>query len=519
MFLPPRLRVFSITTRHLLILLLILLFGCTRGVVTPKDWKVRWGWGFGGTCHLCHFSSYFSTCCLLHLTCSSLIYAQLSSGLRSNTCSKEKQDVTSSSSYRPIALASSISKILEHLILTKFSSYLHTSPLQFGFKPGFSTSLCTGVVKNIISRYIHNCSSVHGCFLDASKAFDLVDHGILFQKLIDRGLPLAIIRFLSSWYSSQMMRVRWDKSLSNSFSVSNGVRQGGVLSPILFSVYLDGLLQKLADSGAGCHWGHLFAGAVCYADDIVLLAPCPSALRILLNICSTYASTHGLRFNTEKTQLICFHLRQSHPVIPTVVFNNVVLQYSNEVTHLGHILTPDLDDKNDIIRAVKDLNRKANSLFCIFRVVDPFVKCFLFKSYCLSLYGCSLWSHSSSSLKLCEVALKKSLRKLWCLPLQISFDYCPLCCPNRHYLCHCTQPFSLSSVSALSSSSPLVKSVFSVSSSIVYSFTGYNNVYGANHVIDYSSSDLSIAYMIRRIRYLYGVYSPCEDLISFLSCS
>ena len=133
---------------------------------------------------------------------------------------KKNKDVTSSSSYRPIALASSISKILEHLILTKFSSYLHTSPLQFGFKPGFSTSLCTGVVKNIISRYIHNGSSVHGCFLDASKAFDLVDHGILFQKLIDRGLPLAIVRFLSSWYSSQMMRVRWDKSLSNSFSVS-----------------------------------------------------------------------------------------------------------------------------------------------------------------------------------------------------------------------------------------------------------------------------------------------------------
>ena len=60
------------------------------------------------------------------------------------------------------------------------------------------------------------------------------------------------------------------------FKVSNGVRQGGVLSPVLFSVYLDGLLQKLAASGVGCHWGNLFAGSVCYADDIVLLA---SALR------------------------------------------------------------------------------------------------------------------------------------------------------------------------------------------------------------------------------------------------
>ena len=100
------------------------------------------------------------------------------------------------------------------------------------------------------------------------------------------------------------MEVCWDKSLS---VVSNGGRQGGVLSPI-FSVYLDNLLKKLSDSDVGCYWDHLFTGAVCYADDIVLLAPCPSALRILLSICSSFADTHGLRFNAKKTQLIlCFH--------------------------------------------------------------------------------------------------------------------------------------------------------------------------------------------------------------------
>ena len=181
-------------------------------------------------------------------------------------------------------------------------------------------------------------------------------------------------------------------------------------------IWIDGLLQKLAESGVGCHWGNLFAGAVCYADDIVLLAPCPSALRILLDIFSSYADTHGPRFNAEKTQLICFHLRHTCVCLPDIIFNNVVLHYSEEVTHLGHILSSDLDDRSDIIRAVKDLNRKANSLFCTFHVVDPFVKCFLFKSYCLSLYGCSLWSLSSSSLKLIEVALNKLLRKLFYFP-------------------------------------------------------------------------------------------------------
>ena len=102
------------------------------------------------------------------------------------------------------------------------------------------------------------------------------------------------------------MEVRWDKSLSVPFNVSNGIRQGGVLSPILFTVYLDDLLNKLSDSGVGCYWDHLFAGAVYYADDIVLLAPCSSALRILLNICSSFSVPHCVRFNTNKTQLICF---------------------------------------------------------------------------------------------------------------------------------------------------------------------------------------------------------------------
>ena len=125
----------------------------------------------------------------------------------------------------------------------------------------------------------------------------MVDHTILFRKLVDRGLPLPVVRLLLCWYCSQQTKVRWGSCVSESFCVSNGVRQGSVLSPFLFAVYLDGLLSELSDSGVGCYWGHLFAGAVCYADDTVLLAPCPSASRTLLSICSGYASSHGLEFN------------------------------------------------------------------------------------------------------------------------------------------------------------------------------------------------------------------------------
>ena len=149
---------------------------------------------------------------------------------------KGNKNTSCSQNYRAIALASSLSKILEHLILDQYASFFHTSYLQFGFKPGLSTTMCTGALKNVVSRYINRGSSVTvlGCFLDASKAFDLVNHGMLFQKLLDRGLPMPVVRFLSLWYRDQQMCVQWEHSLSNSFRVSNGVRQGSVLSPVLF---------------------------------------------------------------------------------------------------------------------------------------------------------------------------------------------------------------------------------------------------------------------------------------------
>ena len=80
----------------------------------------------------------------------------------------------------------------------------------------------------------------------------------------------------------------------------------GVLSPILFTVYIDELLLELEKAGVGCYWRHHFVGAVCYADDVALLAPSPSALRLILDTCRHVANSLSLIFNAAKTQLICF---------------------------------------------------------------------------------------------------------------------------------------------------------------------------------------------------------------------
>ena len=61
--------------------------------------------------------------------------------------------------------------------------------------------MCTSILKNVVSKYVHRGSTVYSCCLDASKAFDRVNHKILFQLLLKRNLPVPILRFLLSWYN------------------------------------------------------------------------------------------------------------------------------------------------------------------------------------------------------------------------------------------------------------------------------------------------------------------------------
>ena len=75
--------------------------------------------------------------------------------------------------------------------------------------------------------------------MDASKAFDRVNHWTLFKKVID--MPDVFVRLLVYWYRTQNACVRWGTACSEIFTVSNGVRQGGILSPLFFNVYMDSL--------------------------------------------------------------------------------------------------------------------------------------------------------------------------------------------------------------------------------------------------------------------------------------
>ena len=98
------------------------------------------------------------------------------------------------------------------------------------------------------------------------------------------------------------------------------MKQGGVLSPILFGVYIKSLLDKLEQSRAGCYIGHIFMGAFGYADDIILLAPCKKSLCVLLDICKQLSLEFQVNFNSSKSKLIVFS--NANDCDTSVLFNN-----------------------------------------------------------------------------------------------------------------------------------------------------------------------------------------------------
>ena len=89
----------------------------------------------------------------------------------------------------------------------------------------------------------------------------------------------------------------------------NRVKQGGVLSPLLFAIYIDSLLKRLEESGVGCHMGGLFTGALAYADDITLLSASMSGLKTLSKVCEEYATEFDVTFNGKTSQLLFFRGR------------------------------------------------------------------------------------------------------------------------------------------------------------------------------------------------------------------
>ena len=325
-----------------------------------------------------------------------------------------RKSMSDSENYRGITLSSILGKVLDHIIIRKCPGAFKTSDLQFGFKTKSSTTQCTFVMQQTIDYYRKKGSNVYAMFLDASKAFDRVQYTKLFKLLIEKGCCPLIARFLARLYVAQECRVKWNSTLSRTFSVRNGIKQGGVLSPILFCVYIDVLLERLEVSGLGCYVGHVFMGAFGYADDIVILSPMKYGLMKMLRICNVFSVEYHVTFNPTKSILLFYGIRNRDEEI-AITWNGRRIIAKDNTVHLGHIVGTN-SNNNIIDNVIAEMYKRTNCLISMFGFCDFEVKYRLFKAYVMSLYGCALWDYSHRSFQRFCTAWRNCLRKLFRLP-------------------------------------------------------------------------------------------------------
>ena len=219
---------------------------------------------------------------------------------------------------------------------------LEADSMQFGFRKGMSTTQCTWLVHEVTTYFMRRGTPVTACLLDCSKAFDKCRFDKLFEKLIAKGLPAVVVRVLVFVYQEQVGWVKLGGLKSAPFRLTNGIRQGSVLSPLLFSVYLDDLLIELRRLQYGCHIGGCWFGACGYADDLILLAPNRQVLQQMVDVCERYGQDHNLVFSTDpvpslsKTKCMYFCGRPGKVKYPEpVTLDGKELPWVEHAEHLG----------------------------------------------------------------------------------------------------------------------------------------------------------------------------------------
>lgn len=363
----------------------------------------------------------FLSACLSHIFLPDCIIFGILNPLLKN----KMGDKLSSSNYRPIMSSSIFLKILELIILKKITPLVSLNSRQHGFRNNFSASTSTFTLKETISSYWSNGSKVYCGFLDISKAFDKVDYSILFDKLLKLGVPYYYLGIIKNIYNNQTVRVKFGNNLSECWKINNGVRQGGILSPFLFNVYINDLIDSISKCNIGCKLGAVSSNIIGYADDIVLLAPSVDALQYLFTTSLEELTRINLSFNCLKSKLMVFDSKSSTKNIidVSIYLDNIKVSQVQEHKYLGYILCSNLCNGQDIKKCRNSFFGQFNSILRKFNKIDISTLLYLFKSHCSSFYGSELWFSTAGcrrELNQIKVAYHKGLKKVYKVPFWTS---------------------------------------------------------------------------------------------------
>ena len=336
---------------------------------------------------------------------------------------KNKGDPCSPDNYRGITILSCFGKLFTTILNNRLNCYLQNYNVlceeQAGFRKHYSTCDHIFNLKCLIDLYSRCNKTLYCAFIDYRKAFDSVDRLALWHKLLSNCIDGKMFKIIHNMYANAKSCVRQGVELSDSFYSNVGVRQGENLSPVLFSLFLNDLVEFISHAYDGLsniyNAAHIFLDTdelsvylklymLLYADDTVILAESQNELQAALNAMYLYCKTWKLEVNASKTKIVIFRKKNSNVNNINVVFtfNGEVLDIVDDFIYLGTVF---MSNGSFCKNKSKLVNQGRKAMYSILRKsrklnlpIDIQLELFDTMVVPVLLYGCEVWGFNNNDI-------------------------------------------------------------------------------------------------------------------------
>ena len=263
---------------------------------------------------------------------------------------KKKGNKRDCSTYRGISLLSHTGKIYAKILeqRTRAKTDLLLSEAQFGFRKGRGCTDAIFALRQLCEKAVEHNQSLHLVFVDQEKAFDRVNRDRLWRVLEQYGVQGQLLDNIRAIYANSKSAVRTPSGLSNWFSVTSGVRQGCVLSPLLFIVYMDRITKEANPDPEALN-------ELLFADDQAMLNGDKDLLQHHTNQLNTYCEEYGMRISVGKTEVMSV---SRVPEQLDIKINGTQLKQTSDFKYLGSIFSQD----GRLDREIESRCQKANAV-------------------------------------------------------------------------------------------------------------------------------------------------------------
>ena len=330
----------------------------------------------------------------------------------------KKGDRLTCKNYRGISLWSTAYKIFTIILYNRISVYSETivGEYQAGFRKNRSTTDQLFTIRQINEKYWEfNKYALH-LFIDYKQAYDSIHRPSMWNILKEMGIPSKLIRLTKTCYTNTKCSVRYGGKTTSSFTIRNGLKQGCILSPMLFNIVMEKVARTVTERQLGAQFRDLSINCLAYADDVDVITEDIEDTENIITEFKEKAEKVGLTINEEKTKLMEMTRNPQLQVQNHINISNMNIEVVDKFKYLGMMITTDGNMKEEIDARIGAASRCYFSLLDLFkkRSISEKTKLRVYNTIIrpILLYGCETWALTKVLEKRLEVFENKILRKI-----------------------------------------------------------------------------------------------------------